>query len=93
LVVFAATLRAMVSARIPDTQAIGRWRGHRTFLVGGPSFSMPDASALPDHSGQPGSQAEGCGFPEAHDLALFHAGTGLLLEVATEPLRSFPGCK
>ena len=88
LAVFRALLRDMVRALIPDTEAIGRWRGHRTFLVDGSSFSMPDTPALQAHFGQPGNQAKGCGFPVAHLLALFHAGTGLLLEVAAAPLRS-----
>jgi hypothetical protein len=44
--------------------------------------------ALQAHFGQPGNQAKGCGFPVAHLLALFHAGTGLLLEVAAAPLRT-----
>jgi len=88
LAVFGALLRDMVRALIPDTEAIGRWRGHRTFLVDGSSFSMPDTPALRAHFGQPGNQAEGCGFPVAHLLALFHAGTGLLLEVAAAPLRT-----
>src|ERR1700752_2894980 len=42
LAVFRALLRDLARALIPDTQAIGRWRGHRTFLVDGSSFSMPD---------------------------------------------------
>jgi hypothetical protein len=88
LAVFAALLRDLVRAVIPDTEAIGRWRGHRTFLVDGSSFSMPDTPALQAHFGQPGNQAKGCGFPAAHLLALFHAGTGLLLEVAAAPLRT-----
>jgi hypothetical protein len=88
LAVFCALLRAMVRALIPDTEAVGRWRGHRTFLVDGSSFSMPDTPALQAHFGQPGNQAKGCGFPVARLLALFHAGTGLLLEVAAAPLRS-----
>ena len=88
LAVFRALLRAMVRTVIPDTEAIGRWRGHRTFLVDGSSFSMPDTPALRAHFGQPGNQAKGCGFPVAHLLALFHAGTGLLLEVTAAPLRS-----
>ncbi len=88
LAVFRATLREIVRALIPDTQAIGRWRGHRTFLVNGSSFSMPDTPALQAHFGQPGNQAKGCGFPVAHLLALFHAGTGLLLEVNAAPLRT-----
>jgi hypothetical protein len=88
LAVFGAVLRGMVEALIPDTEAIGRWRGHRTFLIDGSSFSMPDTPALQAHFGQPGNQARGCGFPVAHLLALFHAGTGLLLEVAAAPVRS-----
>jgi hypothetical protein len=88
LAVFRALLRDMVRATVPDTEAIGRWRGHRTFLVDGSSFSMPDTPALQTHFGQPGNQAKGCGFPVAHLLALFHAGTGLLLEVVAAPLRS-----
>src|SRR5262245_21903824 len=88
LAVFRALLRELVRALIPDTEAIGRWRGHRTWLVDGSSFSMPDTPALQAHFGQPGNQAQGCGFPVAHPLALFHAGTGLLLEVAAAPRRS-----
>jgi hypothetical protein len=88
LAVFRAVLRDLVRALIPDTEAIGRWRGHRTFLLDGSSFSMPDTPALQAHFGQPGNQKKGCGFPVAHILALFHAGTGLLLEVAAAPLRS-----
>jgi hypothetical protein len=88
LAVFQALLREIVRALIPDTEAIGRWHGHRTFLIDGSSFSMPDTPVLQDHFGQPGNQAKGCGFPVAHLLALFHAGTGLLLEVNTAPLRT-----
>jgi Transposase DDE domain len=88
LAVFQAVLGHLVRAVIPDTEAIGRWRGHRTFLADGSSFSMPDTPALQAHFGQPGNQAKGCGFPVAHLLALFHAGTGLLLEVAAAPLRT-----
>lgn len=88
LAVFRALLRNMVRALIPDTEAIGRWRGHRTWLVDGSSFSMADTPALQAHFGRPGNQAKGCGFPVAHLLALFHAGTGLLVEVAAAPLRT-----
>jgi hypothetical protein len=88
LAVFRDLLRAMIRVVVPDTQAIGRWRGHRTFLVDGSSFSMPDTPALQAHFGQPGNQAKGCGFPVAHLLAMFHAGTGLLLEVTAAPLRT-----
>jgi hypothetical protein len=63
----------------------GRWRGHRTFLIDGSSFSMPDTPELQEFFGQPGGQRPGCGFPVAHLLALFHAGTGFLLEVLAAP--------
>jgi hypothetical protein len=88
LAVFRAVLRGLVQALIPDTQTQGRWLGHRTFLLDGSSFSMPDTPDLQAHFGQPSNQAKGCGFPVAHLLAFFHAGTGLLLEVFAAPLRS-----
>jgi hypothetical protein len=66
----------------------GRWHGHRTFLVDGSSVSMPDTPELQQAFGQPGAQKPGCGFPVMHLLALFHAGTGLLLNVVTAPLRT-----
>jgi len=49
---------------------------------------MPDTPELLAHFGQAGGQAPGNGFPVAKILALFHAGTGLLLEVMAAPLRS-----
>src|SRR5262245_60682202 len=88
LAVFRAVLRGIVKALIPNTQAQGRWHGHRTFLLDGSSFSMPDTPELQAHFGQPSHQAKGWGFPVAHLLGLFHAGTGLLLEVFAAPLRS-----
>ena len=88
LAVYRAVLRGLVGALIPDTQTQGRWLGHRTFLLDGSSFSMPDTPELQAHFGQPSNQAKGCGFPVAHLLAFFHAGTGLLLEVFAAPLRS-----
>ena len=88
LAVFQSVLRNLVKALIPDTLAEGRWRGHRTWLIDGSSFSMPDTPELQNRFGQPGNQQPGCGFPVAKILALFHAGTGLLIEVMSMPLRS-----
>jgi hypothetical protein len=88
LAVFRALLRSLIQALVPRTEADGRWRGHRTFLVDGSSFSMPDTPELQDHFGQPGNQAAGCGFPVAKILALFHAGTGMLLDIVAAPLRT-----
>ena len=59
-------VKALVSAA---KTSVGDHAGHRTFLVSGSSFSMPDTAALQAHFGQPGNQAKGCGFPVAHILA------------------------
>lgn len=83
-----AVLRSLVTTLIPETEAEGLWRGHRTLLIDGSSFSMPDTPALQNQFGQPSGQKPGCGFPVAKLLALFHAGTGLILEMIPTPLRS-----
>jgi Transposase DDE domain len=64
----------------------GRWHGHRTFLVDGSTCSMPDTPALQAAFGQSTAQRPGCGFPVAHLLGLFHAGTGVLLKLVVAPL-------
>jgi IS5 family transposase len=65
-----------------------RWCGHRVWILDGSSCSMPDTPELQAAFGQPGRQAAGCGFPVAHLLTLFHAGTGLLQKVLVAPLRT-----
>jgi len=72
----------------PATEASSRWHGHRTYLIDGSGFSMPDTPALQQEFGQPGLQKPGCGFPVARMLALFHAGSGMLMKVLSAPLRS-----
>jgi hypothetical protein len=64
------------------------WLGHRVFLIDGSSFSMPDTPALQKHFGQPGAQADGCGFPVAHLMVLFDAAEGYLLKTLALPLRT-----
>jgi hypothetical protein len=64
------------------------WRGHRIFMVDGSAFSMPDTPELQKKFGQPSAQKPGCGFPVAHRLLLFHAGTGWIRQVLTAPLRT-----
>ena len=66
----------------------GRWHGHRTFHIDGSGCSMPDTEELQKQFGQPGGQAPGCGFPVAHLLSLFHAGTGMLMEIVASALRT-----
>src|ERR1700733_14322580 len=81
-------LRRVGSALQATVDDTGRWHGHRTFHLDGSSFSMPDTPALQKQFGQPGNQRPGCGFPVAHLLTLFHAGTGFLLQVLAAPLRT-----
>jgi hypothetical protein len=83
------TLLQRVGAALRSTRdAAERWWGHRTFHVDGSAFSMPDTPELQKEFGQPGCQRAGCGFPVAHLLALFHAGTGFLVKILTAPLRT-----
>jgi hypothetical protein len=63
-----------------------RWPGHRTSLVDGSGCSMPDTPAWQAAFGQSTVPRSGCGFPMAHLLGLFHAGTGVLLKLAVAPL-------
>jgi hypothetical protein len=88
LALFQELLEHVCDALFPEVQTTGRWHGHRTWLFDGSSYSMPDEPSLQAHFGQPSVQKKGCGFPVAHMLALFHAGTGLLLQVAAAPLRT-----
>jgi len=91
--VFERLLRSLAETLLPHPggeriDKEGRWCGHRTFIMDGSSCSMPDTPELQRHFGQPGNQRPGCGFPVAHLLVLFHAGTGLLREILTSPLRT-----
>jgi len=88
LALFQDLLERVCDALFPERERAHRWHGHRTWSLDGSSFSMPDTPALQAHFGQPSNQAKGCGFPVAHILALFHAGTGLLLRVVASPLRT-----
>jgi hypothetical protein len=88
LMVFEQLLRSVSNALQHEPLDEGRWLGHRTFWGDGSSCSMPDTPALQDHFGQSGKQLPGCGFPIAHLLALFHAGTGMVIQLLAAPLRT-----
>jgi DDE family transposase len=85
---FELLLQRVCDALYREVQTTGRWHGHRTWTMDGSSFSMPDTPALQARFGQPSNQAKGCGFPVAHMLVLFHAGTGLLMRVLASPMRT-----
>ena len=86
LAVFQELLRRVARRIRPEIDDTGKWHGHRVFVADGSGFSMPDVPELQEHFGPPSEQQPGCGFPVAHLLALFHVGTGMLLEVVTAPL-------
>src|SRR3954468_8953809 len=86
LAVFGELLRRVADRIKPVIDDSGKWHGHRVFVADGSSFSMPDTPELHEHFGQPSVQEPGCGFPVAHLLALFHVGTGMLIEILTAPL-------
>ena len=83
---FALLLERFGSAVQSSALDEGRWHGHRTFFVDGSGCSMPDTPALQKAFGQSTVQRPGCGFPMAHLLGLFHAGTGALLTRVVAPL-------
>ena len=62
LAVFQEVLRCVGSTLRGDTDAAGRWHGHRTVLVDGSSFSMPDTAELRGHFGTSMRFRAGCGF-------------------------------
>ena len=65
-----------------------RWLGHRTFFADGSGCSLADTEELQNHFGQSGQQRRGCGFPQAHLLAMFDAATGLVVQLLAAPLRT-----
>lgn len=88
LALFERLLQGVIDSLAPCRDAAERWCGHRVWLLDGSSFSMPDTPELQQAFGQPGAQKPGCGFPVAHLSTLFHAGTGMLQQILTAPLRT-----
>jgi hypothetical protein len=88
LALFERLLAAVSDSLAACRDQANRWCGHRVWLLDGSSCSMPDTPELQKAFGQPGAQKPGCGFPVAHLLTLFHAGTGLLQKVLASPMRT-----
>ena len=78
---------ALADRRVHGTTEM-LWKGHRLWHMDGSSFSMPDTADLQAAFGQPGAQRKACGFPVAHILCLFHAGSGLVQDCILSPLRT-----
>jgi len=86
LEVFRSVLRTTTDLLRPTGQdAIGTWKGHRTFMTDGSGCDMPDTPALQLHFGQPSQQKVGCGFPVANVLTLFDASSRMLIELVISP--------
>lgn len=88
LALFERLLEAVIQSLASCRDQAQTWCGHRVWLLDGSSCSMPDTPELQVAFGQPGAQRPGCGFPVAHLLTLFHAGTGMLQKILTAPLRT-----
>lgn len=86
LALFQHLLRAVTDAMFDATESVARWRGHRTFLLDGSSFSMPDTPQLMRRFGHPPGQKPGCAFPCAHLMVLCDLATGLIRQIAAGPL-------
>ncbi len=76
--VFGSVCAALVDALRTASSGVGRWRGHRVWMVDGTGVSMPDTPALQRAFGQPAGAKPGCGFPVAHVLMLMDMATGLI---------------
>jgi hypothetical protein len=88
LELFQRLLSAVIGLLAACRDEAQRWCGHRVWLLDGSSCSMPDTPELQRAFGQPGAQKPGCGFPVAHLLILFHAGSGMLQKILTAPMRT-----
>jgi hypothetical protein len=88
LALFERLLDSVVQSLASCRDHAQTWLGHRVWLIDGTSCSMPDTPELQEAFGQPGAQKAGCGFPVAHLLTLFHAGTGMLQKVLVAPMRT-----
>ena len=62
-----------------------RWKGHRTLLVDGTTFSMPDTPENQAEYPQSSSQAEGLGFPVLRAVALLSLATAMVCGFAVGP--------
>ena len=72
----------LVSTR---AKAPWRWRGRRVKLVDGTGISMPDTLENQGCYPQPGSQAEGVGFPLARVVGVICLATGAVIDAAIGP--------
>lgn len=79
-------LRRMLAQMRGASESQGHWHGHRTLLVDGSTFSMPDTTELRKRFGQPKGQKKGCGFPTGNLLCLFNAASQMLIDLVPAKL-------
>ncbi len=63
-----------------------QWYGRDVFIVDGSTVTAADTQANQEQYPQPGSQADGCGFPMVNMVGIFCLATGALLEIAISAL-------
>lgn len=75
------------SGRLLSTQSPDEWlwRGRKVKLVDGSGISMPDTAENQSSYPQPGSQAEGVGFPLARIVAVICLSSGAVWDAAMGP--------
>lgn len=76
--VFGGVCAGLIASMRSAFDGIGRFRGHRVWMVDGTGVSMPDTPALQRVFGQPAPMKPGCGFPVAHVLMLMDMATGMI---------------
>lgn len=64
-----------------------RWRGRPVLIADGTGVSMPDTPANRAAYPQPGSQADGVGFPQLRLVAVFSLAVGAVVDAAVGPSR------
>lgn len=87
LAVFQALVRWFWSEVQETNEALGRWCGHRVWLIDGSSCSMPDMGALREYFGLPPKQKAGCGFPTATLMFLCDMVNGFAVQAEAAALR------
>lgn len=91
LSLFEAVAVEMAQRGLNATEEVGRWFGHRVFVLDGTGFSMPDLPSLAAFFGK--VKAGGCPsrkplFPFGHALGMLDLSTGLIVKVCLGPGRT-----
>jgi hypothetical protein len=84
LAVFRGILQGLLKAVAPDVDATGSWLGHRTFLLDGSSFSIPDTAKNRKEYPLTYNQKPGTGFPVSRIGAIISLSCEAILGMDAE---------